>query len=87
VRRFEERYGRSPDAFAAQGYAGIQILVAAARSGGGTSRQAITEGLRRLGEVETVLGTLSFADNEAVYPASIQEYVADRFELLQRGSS
>ena len=87
VRRFEERYGRSPDAFAAQGYAGIQILVAAVRSGGGTSRQAITEGLRRLGEVETVLGTLSFADNEAVYPASIQEYVADRFELLQRGSS
>ncbi len=84
VRRFQERFARPADAFAAQGYAGIQILVAAAQAGGGTSRQAISAGLGRMGTIETVLGSLSFVNNEAVYPASIQEYRDGRFELLRR---
>lgn len=83
---FEERYQRTPDAFAAQGYAGVQILVAAAQAGGGTSRQAIASGLDRLGELDTVLGALRFEGREAVYPAAVQEVQGGTLGLLARGT-
>lgn len=86
VAAFEERYGRTPDAFAAQGYAGVQILVAAAGAGGGTSRQAIADGLANLGELDTVLGALRFDGREAVYPAAVQEVQDGVLGLLARGT-
>lgn len=86
VAAFEERYQQTPDAFAAQGYAGVQILVAAAGAGGGTSRQAIASGLEGLGALDTVLGTLRFEGREAVYPAAVQEVQGGVLELLARGT-
>jgi branched-chain amino acid transport system substrate-binding protein len=86
VDRFRARYGIDPDAFAAQSYAGVQILVAAARAGNGTSRQAIQSGLRELTSLDTVLGTVTFDRNEAVYPAAIQVASGGRLELLTRGT-
>jgi branched-chain amino acid transport system substrate-binding protein len=86
VRRFTARYQREPDTFAAQSYAGIQVLVAAAAAGAGTSRQAIVEGLTRLDTVDTVVGTIRFSNNEAVYPAAVQVVTDGRFELLTRGT-
>jgi len=86
VAAFEARYQRAPDAFAAQGYAGVQILVAAARAGGGTSRQAIASGLEDLGELDTVLGTLRFDGREAVYPAAVQEVQGGTLGLVARGT-
>jgi branched-chain amino acid transport system substrate-binding protein len=86
VERFQTRFLRQPDAFAAQSYAGIQVLMAAVSAGGGTSRQAIANGLGELRQVDTVLGTISFVDNEAVYPAAVQVVADGRFELLTRGT-
>lgn len=86
VAAFERRYSRAPDAFAAQGYAGVQVLIAAARAGGGTSRQAVANGLSQLGDVETVLGTLRFDGREAVYPAAVQELRGGVPGLLARGT-
>lgn len=86
VAAFTERHGRAPDAFAAQGYAGVQVALAAAKAGGGTSQADIRRGLRLLGTVDTVLGTIMFADNEAVYPAAIQSWRNGSFELIARGT-
>jgi branched-chain amino acid transport system substrate-binding protein len=86
VEQFRLKHQRDPDTFAAQSYAGVQVLIAAARAGGGTSRRAISRGLAALGEVDTVLGTLRFVDNEAVYPASVQVVTDGRFELLTQGT-
>jgi len=86
VAAYQTRFGTTPDAFAAQGYAGVQVLVAAVRAGGGTSRQAIAEGLRQLGEVETVLGTVRFESREAIYPAAVQEVRGGALGLLTRGT-
>ena len=86
VAAFEARYNRTPDAFAAQGYAGVQVLIAAARAGGGTSRQAVASGLTQIGEVATVLGTLRFENREAVYPAAVQEVRSGVLGLLARGT-
>lgn len=86
VAAFTERHGRTPDAFAAQGYAGVQVALAAAEAGGGTSQADIRRGLRLLGTVDTVLGTITFNDNEAVYPAAIQSWRNGDFELIARGT-
>lgn len=86
VERFTARFAVAPDAFAAQAYAGVEILVAAADAGGGTSRQAIASGLRSLDRVDTVLGSVRFDNNEAVYPAAIQVVRNGGFELLTRGT-
>jgi branched-chain amino acid transport system substrate-binding protein len=86
VERYRDRHGADPDAFAAQSYAGVQILVAAARAGNGTSRQAIQSGLRALRSLDTVLGTVTFDQNEAVYPAAVQVVLNGRLELLTRGT-
>jgi branched-chain amino acid transport system substrate-binding protein len=86
VTRYLERHGAAPDAFAAQSYAGVQLLVAAAKASGGTSRQAIQAGLRALTSVQTVVGTVTFDGNEAVYPAAIQVVTNGQLELLTRGT-
>jgi branched-chain amino acid transport system substrate-binding protein len=86
VERYRQRHDATPDAFAAQSYAGVQILVAAAKAGGGTSRQAIQAGLRALTSVNTVVGTVTFERNEAVYPAAIQVVTNGQLELLTRGT-
>jgi branched-chain amino acid transport system substrate-binding protein len=82
VRAFRDRFGSTPDAFAAQGYASLEILAAAARSGG-TTPVAIQRGLRRVGRIETVLGSLRFSHGrEARYPATVQVVRDGRFVPL-----
>lgn len=78
VSSYEAKYGAAPDAFAAQGYASVQVLLAAARLGGGTSSAEIQNGLGRLGrttnDVPTVLGLFGFtAEREPTYPAVVQQ--------------
>jgi branched-chain amino acid transport system substrate-binding protein len=82
VRSFRARYGTTPDAFAAQGYAGVQVLRSAIQAGGGTSPARISAGLRRLTGVSTVLGQGRMSrGREAVYPATVQTVKAGRLVL------
>lgn len=72
------KYGTAPDSFAAQGYAAVEVLLAAARAGGGTSRTRIQEGLaalgRRTNDVATVLGSFGYSvGHEPTYPAIVQQ--------------
>ena len=86
VAAYTERYGTAPDAFAAQGYAGVQVLMEAVELAGGTSPADVRRGLRMLSSVDTVLGAVTFNGNEAVYPAAIQAYRDGNFELITRGT-
>lgn len=86
VAAYTERFGRTPDAFAAQGYAAVQVVGAAAQAAGGTSAADIRRGLGLLDSVDTVLGTVSFSGNELVYPAAVQTYRDGSFELVARGT-
>lgn len=72
VDAYRAKHGAAPDAFAAQGYAGVQVLLAAAAKGGGASPAQVLAGLRDMGEIDTVLGRLHFENREAVYPAAVQ---------------
>ncbi len=79
---YRDRYGNDPDAFAAQGYAGIQVLLAALAASGEASRGGVQAGLEAIGTIDTVLGPLSFDGREAVYPAAVQVVQDGRFVLL-----
>ena len=85
VRAYRKRFGSPPSAFAAQGYASVEIAVAASVAGGGTRPAQVRRGLRRLGAVDTVLGPLRFTrGREARYPAAVQVVRDGRFTLLRR---
>lgn len=86
VDEYTERFGEEPDAFAAQSYAGVQIVSAAIAETGAHSRHDIQEGLGRISELDTVLGTISFEGHEAVYPAAIQQVTDGHLELIARGA-
>lgn len=88
VRAFRKRFKAEPSAFAAQGYASVEIAAAAARAGGGTMPSQMQNGLARLGLVDTVLGPLRFSRaREARYPAAVQVVRDGRFRLLARTAS
>ncbi len=74
IRAYRAKYRATPDAFAAQGYAGVQLLEAAATAGRGGTPDRVLAGLRRLRAVPSVLGTMRFTRGvrEAVYPATVQ---------------
>lgn len=76
VKAYSRKYpGDAPDAFAAQAYAGVQVLRAAVAAGKGTSATAVQRGLGRIPAVTTVLGTIRFpgSSHEATYPATVQQ--------------
>lgn len=71
-------YGAAPDSFAAQGYAAVQVALAAVRAGRGTSSAQIQSGLGALGRttnlLPTVVGSFGFtAEREPTYPAVVQQ--------------
>ena len=74
VRDYRARYRSTPDALAAQGYGGVQLLAAAAGAGHGGAPDRVLAGLRRVRAVPSVLGTMRFTPGvrEAVYPATVQ---------------
>lgn len=76
ITAYSRRYpGDAPDAFAAQAYAGVQVLRAAVAAGNGTSATAVQRGMGRIPSVKTVLGTIRFpgSSHEASYPATVQQ--------------
>ena len=78
IDRYLATYGSLPDSFAAQGYAAVQVVMSAARRGGGTTPADIQRGLGLLGRVTnpvpTVLGDFGFTvAREPTYPAVVQQ--------------
>jgi len=73
VAQYREAYGIDPDAFAAQGYAAVQVLLGAITAGGGSAPTQVQQGLKSLGTLDTVLGRFSFDDkHNPTYPAVVQ---------------
>ena len=86
VRAYRAAYGGTPSAFAAQGYAGVQLLEAAAERGRGGDPARVLAGLRAVRSVPSVLGTMRFTKGvrEAVYPATVQQVRGGRLLLAPR---
>jgi branched-chain amino acid transport system substrate-binding protein len=83
VKRFEAKYGSLPDQFAAQAYAGAQVVTALVREGAIT-KDEVLGGLRSLRVVNTVLGPIAFDGNRDVRAAPvILQITKDGFAYLK----
>jgi branched-chain amino acid transport system substrate-binding protein len=83
VKRFHAKYGTFPDQFAAQAYAGAQVVAALVREGA-TTKDAFVSGLRSLRVVQTVLGPIAFDSNRDVKAAPVVlQIVKDGFAYLK----
>jgi branched-chain amino acid transport system substrate-binding protein len=93
VENFTKQYGRPPDQFAAQSYAGFYILVDAIKRAGITdfttislkqNREKIRDALAATKDFETVLGTFSFTEGrDANHPPVVQVVKDGKFEILK----
>jgi branched-chain amino acid transport system substrate-binding protein len=70
VKRFQAKFGMTPDQFAAQAYAGAQVVAALVREGA-TTREQMLRGLHGLRLVQTVIGPIAFDANRDVKAAPV----------------
>jgi branched-chain amino acid transport system substrate-binding protein len=84
VADFTARYGFAPDQFAAQAYAGVQILSRAIRDAGSTSdRAAVRDALAAIADLPTVLGSFSFSpERDAIVTPVVQVVSGGTFVLV-----
>ena len=83
---FVESYTKAnnvaPDSFAAQGYAAIQVVLAAMKNAKSTSASDIQAALSKIGTVQTVLGPFGYdSAHEPTYPAAVQIVQGGAFTL------
>ncbi len=79
VKRYTAKYGKGPDQFAAQSYAGAQI-VAYLVAHGATTKDEMAAGLRNVRVIQTVLGPIGFdANRDAKSSPVILSIVKDGF--------
>jgi branched-chain amino acid transport system substrate-binding protein len=65
VKRFKAKFGNDPDQFAAQAYAGAQVVAALVKNGA-TTKEQVLAGLHDFKAVTTVLGPIGFDENRDV---------------------
>ena len=84
VNDYTKKYKHAPDQFAAQAYAGVQIIYQAAKaSGGGADRKALRDALARSKNLDTVLGRFSFTEGrDADHAGIVQEVRGGKFVVL-----
>jgi branched-chain amino acid transport system substrate-binding protein len=84
VSDYTKKYNHAPDQFAAQAYAGVQIVYQAAKaSGGGADRKALRDALTKIKNIDTVLGRFSFTEGrDASHTIIVQEIKGGKFVVL-----
>jgi len=82
---YTEEFGAAPDQFAAQAYAGMNLLDGAVRQACSAEPQAIRDALAGLSGVDTVLGEFSFQENrDADHEAVVQVVENGEFAVLEQ---
>ena len=66
VSRYEKKYGKKPDQFAAQAYDGLHIMAEALQRAGKADRNALRDALAGIRNYEGVLGKFSFDEERDV---------------------
>lgn len=83
IAAYSEEYGSPPDQFAAQAYAGLNLIDTAVRAGCSGERDDIKEQLGQLKDVPTVLGDFSITETrDADHPAVVQIVKNGEFAVL-----
>ena len=90
VTKYTEKYGKGPDQFASQAYAGVYIMYDAAKRADlegkslADARTAIRDALKSTSGVATVLGNFSFTEKrDANHPPVVQVVKEGKFDILK----
>jgi branched-chain amino acid transport system substrate-binding protein len=85
IKNYRAKYNSDPDQFAAQAYAGVHILAEGLKQAGSTTdRKALRDGLAKVKDLNTLLGTFSFTDGrDANHPAVVQVVKNGAFAVYQ----
>ncbi len=83
VKDYTKKYNHAPDQFAAQAFAGVQIIYNAAREAKGGDRKALRDAMAKIKNVDTVLGRFSFTEGrDANHTVIVQEIKGGKFVVL-----
>ncbi|GAA4369432.1 ABC transporter substrate-binding protein [Agromyces bauzanensis] len=83
IEAYTERFDGAPDQFAAQAYAGMQIIDEAVRANCSGEREDIKAGLGEITDLPTVLGDVTINENrDAEHEALVQVVEDGKFALL-----
>ncbi|MEM7127797.1 MAG: ABC transporter substrate-binding protein [Chloroflexota bacterium] len=84
IQKYRDEYGTDPSAFAALGYANIQILASAMAAAESLDSNGIRDALANISDLDTVLGQFSFAPvGDAVYLPIVQVVEDGKAKILQ----
>jgi branched-chain amino acid transport system substrate-binding protein len=84
IEAYTERFDVAPDQFAAQAYAGMQIIDEAVRANCSGEREDIKAGLGEITDLPTVLGEVSINENrDAEHEALVQVVEGGKFAILE----
>ena len=84
IEAYTERFDVAPDQFAAQAYAGMQIIDEAVRANCSGEREDIKAGLGEITDVPTVLGEVTINENrDAEHEALVQVVEGGKFAILE----
>ena len=84
LKDYQAKYNAAPDQFAAQSYAGMQVIDEAVRLGCSGEREAIKTNLSKVKDLPTVLGDMSIDENrDAVQEALVQVIKDGKFTILK----
>jgi branched-chain amino acid transport system substrate-binding protein len=80
---YTKAYGSAPDLFAAQGFAAVEVLVAAAKNAGSVENAALRSALGRTKDLETIFGKMTMTGREAQYEPVIQQFQDGKLVVVQ----
>ncbi|GAA3761708.1 ABC transporter substrate-binding protein [Microbacterium kribbense] len=84
LKDYQAKFNAAPDQFAAQAYAGMQVIDDAVRIGCSGEREAIKTNLSKVKDLPTVLGDMSIDSNrDAVQTALVQVIKDGKFTILK----
>jgi branched-chain amino acid transport system substrate-binding protein len=83
VQAYHAKYNTDPDQFAAQAYAGTNLIATAIKNAGSTDHKAIRDALANIKNFDSVLGTFSFQNREPQHTPIVQIVKNGKFELYK----
>jgi branched-chain amino acid transport system substrate-binding protein len=81
---YTQKYNRAPDQFAAQAFAGVQIVYQAAKAANSAdNRKAIRDAMAKIKEMDTLMGKFSFTEGrDADHTPVVQQVKGGKFAVF-----
>jgi branched-chain amino acid transport system substrate-binding protein len=84
VKKYEEKYGKKPDQFAAQAYDALYIMAEALKNAGDADRDAVRDALAKTKDFQGILGSFSFdKDGDVVMEPTVLIIDEGKFKVFE----